>query len=233
MAKFACALISCFAVFTVNNSEAAVTVSAAESTGAREGPAQASVAVTKLNFSQSQAFRSWFVRIIKDQLTRKPDPRWYHRDCAGLVRFGVYEALRPHSDAWLRANGQLIRDLPPEVDLNPDQRVWLNRWKREDGSSGSYVPALGIIQNNSDFVSKDINQARPGDLLFFDQGEDQHLMIWMGSYVAYHRGIEKGQDKGLRTVSWQQLMNGQDTRWQTRADNPNFVGIYRLSFLSY
>lgn len=188
----------------------------------------------RLSFEQSQAFRSWFVRIVKEQLRRGPDPRWTQKDCAGLVRFGVYEALRTHDQKWLRSNGVVALGLPPEVALSGDQRILLGGWKQVvSGARDPFAPAIGIVQENSQFVSKDLNQARPGDLLFFDQGEDQHLMIWMGSYVAYHTGSQSKKDSGLRAVSLEQFMNWKDTRWQPRSENPNFVGVYRLSFLSY
>ena len=47
--------------------------------------------------------------------------------------------------------------------------------------------AIKLVQFNSRLVGRDLNQARPGDLMF-DQGDDQHLMIWMGRSIAYHTG---------------------------------------------
>ena len=38
--------------------------------------------------------------------------------------------------------------------------------------------------------------------------------------------------KELRSVSLQQLMTWKDTRWIPDESNPNFIGIYRLAFLS-
>lgn len=185
-----------------------------------------------LEARQSSAFRSWFVRIVGEQFRQGPTPRWTQRDCAGLVRFAAYEAMKLHDAGWLRANGMSNAYLPPEVELRPEQAMLLNSWQQTDGSRGAYVSALGLVQNNSQLVSRDINQAEPGDLLFFDQGEDQHLMIWMGSFLAYHTGSVTSQDNGLRKLSLQALMHWNDTRWQPRPDNPNFIGVYRFSFLS-
>lgn len=185
-----------------------------------------------LDQAQSAAFRAWFVRIVGEQLRQGPSPRWTQQDCAGLVRFAVNETLRVHDRAWLRANGLSNRYLPPELKLTPEQKALRNRWKQFDGGSGPFATAIGLIQDNSRFVSKDINQASPGDLLFFDQGEDQHLMVWTGSYIAYHRGSATQHDNGLRAVSIDQLQHWKDTRWQPRLDNPNFIGIFRFSFLS-
>lgn len=74
-----------------------------------------------LDETQSQTFRAWFVRIVGEQIRQEPSPRLTHRDCAGLVRFAVNEALKPHDQAWLRANGLSIRYLPPELNLTPTQ----------------------------------------------------------------------------------------------------------------
>ncbi len=77
-----------------------------------------------------------------------------------------------------------------------------------------------------------MNQAGAGDLFFYDQGDDQHLMVWMGRYVAYHTGTETATDDGLRAVTLEQLMRGKDSRWRREPGNPNFIGIFRLAFLS-
>jgi uncharacterized protein YfaT (DUF1175 family) len=187
----------------------------------------------RLDFAQSQNFRSWFTRIVREQLVRGPSPRWAQQDCAGLVRFGVSEALRTHDRKWLHASGMEAQGLPPEIDLRSEQRTGLATWNVIGGGREAYAPAIGIVQENSRFVSKDLNQARPGDLLFFDQGDEQHLMIWMGSYVAYHTGTRTKKDPGLRAIPLESLMHWKDTRWHPKADNPNFIGLYRLSFLSY
>lgn len=187
----------------------------------------------RLDARQSAAFRAWMVRIVGEQLRQGPSPRWAQQDCAGLVRFAAREALIPHDARWRRANGVSNRYLPPEVDLTPEQAGLGRVWRLYGGQDrGPFVTALGLIQDNSRFLSRDLNQALPGDLLFFDQGQDQHLMVFMGDYIAYHRGSRGPGDNGLRAVTPAQLMHWQDTRWQPRSDNPNFVGIFRLSFLS-
>lgn len=185
-----------------------------------------------LDARQTDAFRAWFVRIVGEQLRQGPTPRWAQQDCAGLVRFAVGEALKAHDEVWRKANGVSNRFLPPEIGLMPEQSALRNRWKRADGQSSAYASAIDLVQENSVFISSDINQALPGDLLFYDQGDSQHLMVWMGDYIAYHRGSKAKNDNGLRAVPLDTLMNWKDTRWQPRPDNPNFAGIYRFSFLS-
>ena len=187
-----------------------------------------------LDQNQAQAFRAWFVRIVNEQLRQGPNPRWQHHDCAGLVRFAVAEALQRHDVRWLRQNGISRIGIPPEVGLSKTERIALrHHWKQSDGKRGAYVPAFGLVQNNARWVGREINQALPGDLLFFDQGDDQHVMVWTGRYIAYHTGTVTPRDTGLRAVRINQLMEWKDTRWQPRHDNPNFIGIYRFSFLPF
>ncbi len=188
----------------------------------------------KLDYKQVDSFRSWFARIIHEQLRQGPSPRWTQRDCASLIRYGAYEALKNHDKKWLRANGLSNRNLPPDVNLREDQKSILNSWKQMGGEkTGPYVSAIVLIQENTAFISKDFNMALPGDIIFFDQGESQHVMVWMGNHIAYHTGTVKKNDNGLRRVSLTQLMNWRDTRWQPKIDNPNFIGIFRFSFLSH
>lgn len=203
-----------------------------------------------LDGEQSDRFRAWMSFIVADQIQRGPSPRWFHRDCAGLARFAVAETLRPHDARWRRANGFDGRRLPPDIDLHPDQASLINGWTTLEGKREAFVTALALVQNNSRFLGRESAQARPGDLLFFDQGDDQHLMIWMGSWIAYHTGQtppaplprprggkapnsqNTPEDNGLRAVTPAQLLQWKDTRWRPRDDNPNFAGFYRLAFLS-
>jgi hypothetical protein len=194
-------------------------------------PAASRDDVARLTPDQSQAFRAWMARIVDRQIAAGPSPRWQHRDCAGLVRFAVAEALRPHDEKWRRANGIEGR-LPPELDLTAQQQAMRHAWRLADGSKAAYVGALELVQENAVLVSRDLDLAQPGDLLFFDQGDDQHLMIWTGRYIAYHTGTSGTHDNGLRAVSVPNLMAWRDTRWQPVEHNPNFLGVYRLRFLA-
>lgn len=210
------------------------------------------IAPTVLDGEQSERFRAWMSLIVAEQYKRGPSPRWYHRDCAGLARFAVGESLRSHDAHWRRNNGFEGRRLPPELDMQPAQAAALAGWSALDGSRQSFVTALALIHRNSRPLGREFALARPGDLLFFDQGDDQHLMIWMGRWIAYHngqtpviasaprgtpgRGGERtgiaNQDSGLRAVTPADLLQWKDTRWRPRDDNPNFAGFYRLAFLS-
>lgn len=148
------------------------------------------------------------------------------------MRFAANEALKVHDSKWLKNNGFSNQYLPPEMTLTPEQRQLAQNWNQGNGKTGPYVTAINLIQYNSQFIGQDINQALPGDMIFFDQGDAQHLMVWMGRYVIYHTGSATKTDNGMRAVSLQQLMAWKDTRWIPNDSNPNFIGIYRLNFLA-
>lgn len=185
-----------------------------------------------LSPTQSRVFRSWMVRIISAQLRSGPTPRWEQRDCVGLVRFAVAEALQTHNAKWRHANSLSWSPLPPELILNNEQKQFRHHWRHTDGTHSAYISALELVQENTLYQGKDPNSIQPGDLLFFDQGESQHLMVWMGNFIAYHTGTLTKTDNGLRTVTFRDLMAWSDTRWHPSQNNPNFAGFYRLNFLS-
>lgn len=185
-----------------------------------------------LDAQQTRHFRAWLVRLIEEQV-RRPSPRWQHRDCAGLVRFAVAEALAEHDHDWRRANGLAGVSLPPPLALSAARRAELrSRWRTLDGGVAAFVSADALVLRNCRPLGRDFAQARPGDLLHYDQGDDRHLMVWMGGWLAYHTGTVTAADPGLRAIPLDDLMNWKDTRWRPLAGNPNFSGLFRLSFLA-
>ncbi len=190
-------------------------------------------AAPPLSPDQARRLRDWMTVLVHAQLEQGPTPRWNHRDCAGLVRFVVAEALREHTRSWKQAMGLLGKRLPPEIDLSPAQaEAWRHAWRRLDGSRAAYVGALELVQENTQWVAKNLAQAERGDLLFYDFVDEQHLMICMGPYIAYHTGRQEPGDTGLRALRAAELMAWRDTRWRPSGDNPNFAGVYRLSMLA-
>jgi uncharacterized protein len=186
-----------------------------------------------LDPEQTRRFRAWITLLIHAQLEQGPTPRWTQRDCAGLVRFAVAEALRDHTSAWRQAMGLTRHRLPAELELDDAHQAALRHaWRRADGSRGAYVGALELVQENTRLVGRQLAQALPGDLLLYDLGDEQHLMVWMGRYAAYHTGRHDDADNGLRAMRAGDLMAWNDTRWRPTSDNPNFTGVWRLRFLS-
>jgi uncharacterized protein YfaT (DUF1175 family) len=186
----------------------------------------------RLDAPQSRALRAWIVRIAEEQIRRGPTPRWAHRDCAGLVRFAVAEAFADHDARWRRAMGIGGR-FPPDLIPEDVRRELRHNWKRPDGSEGAYVNAIGLVQENSVWAGRDAWRAHPADLLFFDQGAEQHLMLWTGRRVVYHNGAPpRPGDDGMRAASLAALLQWADTRWRPEPENPNFAGVFSLAFLT-
>ncbi|WP_338849815.1 DUF1175 family protein [Massilia sp. W12] len=207
----------------------------------RHLPSQRSAALPpgmQLDQTQSRIVRLWMAKIIQSQF-KQANPRWQQRDCAGLVRFAVAESLRSHDAAWRRANGLLQEKLPPDPQLSMQQAALRHQWRLADGRQSSWVGALELVQENTVFAGRDWRRAQLADLFLYDQGDAQHLMVWMDGYLAYHTGSNTGsgnqaraKDDGLRSVPLRKLLSWQDTRWRPAPDNPNFAGVYRLQFLS-
>ena len=186
----------------------------------------------RLDAEQSRLFRLWFAAIVRQQVAQGPSARWQHRDCAGLVRFAVFETLRSHDAAWRRASGFHSQNLPPEIHLSAAQQALRNQWQVSDGGSSAYVSAVDLIGRNSVALGKSRQVAQSGDLLFFDQGDHQHVMVWLGEWIVYHTGTTSSNDNGLRAVKPQDILKWADTRWRIIPNNPNFRGFYRLALLS-
>jgi uncharacterized protein len=188
----------------------------------------------RLDPKQSRAFRAWFSAIVEDQVQRSPSPRWVHRDCAGLVRFAARQALQNHDAKWLQSMGwPNAQALPPDVGVSVEQQKYLSRWSLQDGSRSDYASAISLVQNNTRRLGTDSAQVQGADLLFYDLGAEQHLMVWTGRRIAYHTGAqETPQDNGLRSTTLSSLLQHPDTRWRPSSSNPNFAGWYRFTFLT-
>ncbi len=204
-------------------------------TASAQNTAPSTPPTPRLDSTQSRIVRDWISVLVHAQLEQGPSPRWTHRDCAGLVRFAVAESLREHDLAWRKSMGLLSRPLPPEPDAAQAQAL-RQRWQRVDGTRGAFVSALELVQANTRFVGRSFTQAQVADVLFFDLGDEQHLMLWLGPYVAYHNGSSASSrhpsDHGLRAVRVAQLRQWSDTRWRPEDSNPNFVGLFRLAFMA-
>jgi len=96
---------------------------------------------------------------------------------------------------------------------------------------------------NTRFVSRDIRQARPGDLIFFHQEEaamPYHSMIYLGPsqienavgpFLIYHTGPEKDRPGEIRRPSVEELRKHPDPSWHPVAENPHYLGVYRWNIL--
>jgi len=209
-----------------------------------------------------QRFRSWFCAIAESQFYAIWDA-WIpeQRDCAGLVRFAMREALKKHDDAWFtRAGKLLLRSSIPDIAAfqYPDvpflgTDIFRVRMPSggigEDGSNfargdfSSFASARIIMDYNSVCLGRDPAYMEEGDLLFFEQDdldaasrdETMHIMIFLGRRDGEDMLVYHTGDpqKGsVRKLSVNTLRRHPDARWHPIASNRNFLGVYRLALIA-
>ncbi|MGB7556074.1 MAG: DUF1175 family protein [Candidatus Korobacteraceae bacterium] len=201
------------------------------------------------------AFRRWFTFLAEAQYFRGRAIPAEIDDCAALLRFAYREALHPHDAMWAR---EMALPAPASAsDVQQYQypytplgaalfRVRDASFEVSDLSDGTFAQFADVEtlwRHNTHFVGRDVNRARPGDLLFFRQDGQRmpfHAMIFIGrsqvergseTYVVYHTGPSGGTPGEMRRLSVAQLSNYPDARWRPNADNPGFLGVYRWNIL--
>lgn len=209
-------------------------------------------------YSDRENFRRWFTLIAEAQFYRlTPDWNADQRDCAGLVRFAWREALRKHDRLWFQKMGPGYDAIASDVgryNLHNSPlgeklfRVNFGTYKDDDLSNGAFAEfadARSLKSFNTKFVSRDRQQARPGDLLFFHQPWIQkfpyHVMIYLGTstltpghandWVVYHTGASPTDDGTVKKVPLSVLDQHPNRRWRPVESNSNFLGFYRLKIL--
>jgi uncharacterized protein YfaT (DUF1175 family) len=203
-----------------------------------------------------QAFRAWFTSIAEGQADRPKLPAEID-DCAALLRFAYREALHAHDETWLISH-PMETPLPsirqyvyPQTPLGANLfRVRPGPFSPEDlgnGSFAQFADARTLIERNTYLVGRDLRQARPGDLIFYRQLDQNspydvpgatphhspfHSMIFCGeSGVVYHTGpIHQGKGE-MRRLLLSDLLHHPDTRWRPLPENANFLGVYRWNIL--
>ena len=165
--------------------------------------------------SERENFRRWFTAIAESQFYQISQ-FWVleQQDCAGLVRFSMREALRPHDRPWMKAFPEFEAPVAPDPrktslgnSLLGEKlfRTTYGTFKEpdlNDGTFSEFADARTLRNFNVNAVSRDRRDARPGDLLFFHQPWVQnypfHVMIFLGEareasegagdWVVYHTG---------------------------------------------
>jgi len=208
-----------------------------------------------------QAFRAWFTLIAQGQLDQ-PNLPGEITDCAALLRFVYRETLRAHDEPWLgghpgeAALSSIGQYTYPQTPLGANLfRVRPGPFLPQDLNNGAFAQfadAQTLMQRNTYLIGRDLRLARPGDLIFYRQLDQQspydvpdvahshspfHSMIFCGDRsVVYHTGpirTSSGkQGKGeMRRLLVSDLLHHPDARWRPLPENTNFLGVYRWNIL--
>ena|ERR1700686_2548906 len=209
-------------------------------------------------FQDRDSFRRWFAAIAENQFYQLSD-QWNaeQRDCAGLVRFAMREALRRHDRIWFQKMGPGYENVAPDVagfdlDQNPlGEKIFrtdfgsFHESDLRNGRFSEFADGRSLKNFNSVFVSRDRREAQPGDLLFYYQPWVQkfpyHVMILLGparvapngarDWVVYHTGSSPTDQGTVKKVQLSMLDHHPDPRWRPVESNRNFIGFYRLKIL--
>jgi uncharacterized protein YfaT (DUF1175 family) len=209
-------------------------------------------------FQDRDSFRRWFTAIAENQFYQVSD-QWNaeQRDCAGLVRFAMREALRHHDRSWFQRMGPGYETVAPDVagfdlDKNPlGEKIFrtdfgsFHESDLRNGRFSEFADGRSLKNFNSVFVSRDRREAQPGDLLFYHQPWVQkfpyHVMILLGpahmatngaqDWVVYHTGSSPTDQGTVKKVQLSVLDHHPDPRWRPVESNRNFIGFYRLKIL--
>jgi hypothetical protein len=205
-----------------------------------------------------QAFRAWFTAIAEHQADEPPNQLPPEiNDCAALLRFAYREALHAHDESWLsshalESSAPSIRQYAyPQTPLGASLfRIRPGPFLPADldnGSFAQFADAQTLMQDNTYLVGRDLRLARPGDLIFYRQLDQDspydvpgathnhspfHSMIFCGEKgVVYHTGPlnhGRGEMRRLLLSDW---LHYPDARWRPLKENANFLGVYRWNIL--
>src|SRR5207245_2170455 len=209
-------------------------------------------------FQDRDSFRRWFTAVAETQFYQLSN-QWNagQRDCAGLVRFAMREALRRHDRVWFQKMGQAYETIGPDVagfdlDHNPlGEKIFrtdfgaFQQSDLQNGRFSEFADGRALKNFNSVFISRDRREAQSGDLVFFYQPWVQkfpyHVMIFLGAprvapngkqdWVVYHTGSSPTDKGTVKKVELSMLEHHPDPRWRPVESNKNFLGFYRLKIL--
>ena len=212
--------------------------------------------------TDQESFRDWFTLIAEFQALRPSvDLPAEINDCAALLRYSYRNALREHDEAWVSETGiEPPAALPsiekyhyPFTPLHASLfRVRPGPYRPsdlKDRAFSEFADAQTLKELNTYFLSRNVQVARPGDLLFYRQLEQNspfHSMIFVGrsqwtrsqngsddpdDLVVYHTGPIDKRPGEMRLLRLSELLRHPSPRWRPVEGNNNFLGVYRWKIL--
>jgi uncharacterized protein YfaT (DUF1175 family) len=203
-----------------------------------------------------EAFRGWFTAIAEYQALRPAqDLPAEINDCAALLRYAYRNALHLHTADWLAENKlEGVAYLPsvrkyvyPHTPLGAALFRVRVPGGEDDATAtfAEFADAKTLWHLNTFFVSRDVRLARPGDLLFFrqlQQNSPYHSMIFVGrsrldkggaedDILVYHTGPIGKLPGEMRRTTVTELLQHPSPRWRPAPGNTNFLGVYRWNIL--
>ncbi|MEA1884961.1 MAG: DUF1175 family protein [Thermotogota bacterium] len=181
-------------------------------------------------------FRNWMVWIATNQKI-SPSPTWIHRDCSGLVRFSIVEALKKHDTGWINAFGSSPPNFEDVQAFNYPDIPLINSslFLTSQGFHG-FADARHLLLYNCEKVGNDLNEAKKGDLLFLYHPQDfvfpYHVMIVTDDGFVYHTGPDDESDGYVRLWKQEDYLDAAPLIWLPVKENPNFLGVFRLKILN-
>jgi uncharacterized protein len=202
-----------------------------------------------------QAFRRWFTFLAEAQYFEAEERRPAEIvDCAALIRYAYREALRAHDGNWateahlavVPGIASIVKYQYPYTPLGAGLfRVKSGVFHGDltDGAFAQFADAKTLQLRNTHFVTRDVERAQPGDLLFYRQESEHmpfHSMIYLGlsqiekgagRYLVYHTGPDADGAGEIRRPTLDELRRFPDAAWRPLPDNPRFLGVYRWNIL--
>ncbi|MEK6398268.1 MAG: DUF1175 family protein, partial [Terriglobus sp.] len=165
------------------------------------------------------------------------------------LRWCYRNALHGHDETWLRQAPAMLDLSQPSVAqyMYPAILLGAGLFRVKDGAFtaddekngafAEFADAKTLWRLNTFFLSRTVRDARPGDILFFrqlEQNSPYHSMIVTGrsqQWAVYHTGPIGKRPGEMRRVLLQDLLEHPDPRWRPFPENSNFLGVYRWNIL--
>lgn len=181
------------------------------------------------------AFRLWFSFLAEAQYYLDPAVRPREvKDCSSLVRYAYRESFARRGADWRRRNPLPAIPALPEISARSGALFATAEGLRH------FADAQTLMRQNCRRLGHTLDRAQRGDLLFYQQNDGWHVMVYLGesqfqpdgrAYVVYHTGPVGKHPGEVRRLSVPELLNHPQPRWRPAPGNAAFRGLYRWRIL--